>query len=223
MRVRLAFVLLVATCCFSQTAESYRRSAGEFARQKSWDEAIASYRKALELEPNDASTHYQLGLALKYKGDARHAIEEFEAAVRLRPKWGDAHYSLGASWFDLQEQAAAIKELRLAISIDPANAAAHQLLGHVLAQQNNLAEAQNELTVALRLKPSAQIHLDLGVVEAQQGEWKSATANFRRAIAVDPKLAAAHMMLGVALRRQADQGAQFHHCLVKVPRTARVQ
>ena len=129
---------------------------------------------------------------------------EFEAAVRLRPKRGDAHYSLGATWFDLQESAAAVKELRLAISMNPANAAAHQLLAHVLAQQNNLAEAQNEITLALRLRPSAQIHLDLGVVEAQQGNWEDATSHFRRAIVVDPGLAAAHMMLGIALRRQAD-------------------
>src|SRR5215475_12263058 len=68
MRGWVAFVLLAATCCFAQTAESYRRSATEFARQKSWDEAIGSYRKALELEPDDAATHYQLGVALKYKG-----------------------------------------------------------------------------------------------------------------------------------------------------------
>src|SRR5215813_6733324 len=79
----------------AQTAEAYRKRATEFSQAKSWDEAIASYRKALELEPNDASTHYHLGLALKYKGDARHAVEEFEASLRLRPKWGDAHYNLG--------------------------------------------------------------------------------------------------------------------------------
>ena len=88
--------------------------------------------------------------------------------------------------------------------MNPANAAAHQLLAHVLAQQNNLAEAQNEITLPLRLRPSAQIHLDLGVVEAQQGNWEDATSHFRRAIVVDPGLAAAHMMLGIALRRQAD-------------------
>ena len=48
--------------------------------------AADAYRKALALEPNDASTHYNLALALKYKGDARPATEEFEAALLLKPK-----------------------------------------------------------------------------------------------------------------------------------------
>src|SRR5207237_10756329 len=54
---------------FAQTAQSYRQRAIELARNKSWDQAIASYHKALDLEPNDSETHYNLALALRYKGD----------------------------------------------------------------------------------------------------------------------------------------------------------
>jgi tetratricopeptide (TPR) repeat protein len=84
----LLFVLglLLATPPLAQNAESYRKQAVEFSRAKSWDEAIATYHKALDLEPNDVLTHYNLALALKYKGDARQAVEEFEAVLRLRPE-----------------------------------------------------------------------------------------------------------------------------------------
>jgi tetratricopeptide (TPR) repeat protein len=75
----------------AQTVESYRQRATELSRAKSWDDAITNYRKALELEPNDAVTHYSLALALKYKGESREALKEFQAALRLRPKWADAH------------------------------------------------------------------------------------------------------------------------------------
>ena len=107
MKVSLFLALVMAASGFAQTAEIYRRNATEFARQQSWDQAIVSYRKALELEPNDALTHYDLALALKYKGEAKQAADEFEAALRLKPKWGDAHYGLGAAWYDLHDQAAA--------------------------------------------------------------------------------------------------------------------
>ena len=40
---------LFSTPAFAQTAESYRQQAIELSRQKSWDEAIVLYRKALEL------------------------------------------------------------------------------------------------------------------------------------------------------------------------------
>ena len=100
----LAASLLWALCLFllyssestAQTAAEYRKRATQLAQSKSWDNAIASYRHALALDPKDALTHYDLALALKYKGDSREALKEFEAAVELRPKWGEAHYGLGA-------------------------------------------------------------------------------------------------------------------------------
>ena len=119
----LVLAFTIRANSFAQTAESYRREATEFARHKSWIEAIANYRKALDLEPNDALTHYNLAITLKYKGDARQAVEEFEATLRLKPKWADAHYGLGATWYDLHDQPAALKELRIAVGLDPANVA----------------------------------------------------------------------------------------------------
>ena len=73
--VLVASALLLSAPCFSQTAESYRKQAIELSRQKSWDAAIADYRKALELEPSDADTHYNLALALKYKGEPKQAAD----------------------------------------------------------------------------------------------------------------------------------------------------
>ncbi len=123
----LVMGLLFSAVTFAQTAQSYRQQAVELSRNKSWDQAIASYRKALDLEPNDPDTHYNLALTLKYKGDAKQAVEEFEATLRLKPKWADAHYGLGATWFDLHDRAAALKELHTAIDLDPANVGAHRL------------------------------------------------------------------------------------------------
>jgi len=124
MKVSLFLALVMASSCLAQTAEIYRRNATEFARQKSWDQAIASYRKALELKPNDALTHYDLALALKYKGEAKQAADEFQAALRLKPKWAEAEYGLGAAFYDLRDLPAAAKELQSAVRLAPANAAA---------------------------------------------------------------------------------------------------
>src|SRR3954447_2119009 len=107
MAVIVVLLFMIAVPGFAQTAAGYSKAATEFARQKSWDEAIANYRKALDLEPTNSLTHYNLALALKYKGEARAAATEFQAALRLKPKWADAHYGLGASWYDLHDLPAA--------------------------------------------------------------------------------------------------------------------
>src|SRR5438270_12593992 len=158
----------------AQSAESYRQRAAELSRAKSWDDAITNYRKALELEPNHAITHYNLTWALKYKGEPRESLKEFQAALKLRAKWAEAHYGIGAVWYDLQDQDAAVKELRTAEALDPLNAATHRLLARILAQQNNLADAEHELRLALKLKPSAESHLEMGVVEGQLGKLNDA-------------------------------------------------
>src|SRR6266705_5847289 len=120
--------LSLAAPSFAQTVERYRKQAIELSRHKSWDQAIASYHKALDLKPNDSLTHYNLALALKYKGDAKQAAEEFEATLRLKPNWADAHYGLGATQYDLRDLAAALTELRKAIELAPSNAGAHYYL-----------------------------------------------------------------------------------------------
>ena len=120
----------------AQTAKSYRQHADELSRTKSWDDAITNYRKALDLEPNDAVTHYNLALALQYKRESREALKEFQATLKLRPKWADPHYGIGAVWYDLADKDAAIKELRTAEALDPLNAATHRLLARILDRKS---------------------------------------------------------------------------------------
>src|SRR6266566_311397 len=207
----LVFELLFAAPSFAQTAESYRREAVEFSRAKSWDEAIATYRKALDLEPDDALTHYNLALALKYKGDARQAAEEFEAVLRLKPKWADAHYGLGATSYDLLDLVTAQNELRTSVELDPKNAAARRLLARVYAEQSDLSAAEGELQRALALKPSADVHFELGTVEDQLGKLDAAADQFRDALRLNPRLAQVQVLLGVTLRRKGDHATALAH------------
>src|SRR5207248_10187360 len=127
----LVLSLPFSTPTLAQTAQSYRQRAIELSRNKSWDQAIASYHKALDLEPNDPDTHYNLALALKYKGDPKQAADEFQAALRLKPNWADAHYGLGATRYDLNDQASALNELRAAVNLDPTNISARRLLARI--------------------------------------------------------------------------------------------
>src|ERR1700693_1244227 len=187
----LALGSLFSTPAFAQTAESYRRQAVELSRQKSWDEALVLYRKALALAPNDPDTHYNLALALKYKGEANPAIEEFETALRIKPNWSDARYGLGATYDDLHEQQAALKELHTALKLNPANVPAHRLIARIYAEQSDFLAGEAELRRALAIKPSAELHFELGLAEGQLGNLEAATAQFRSAIRLHPGYAAA--------------------------------
>src|SRR5262249_6915799 len=63
--------------------------------KRDYDGAIASFRKALELDPKDAEGHYNLGNALRAKGQVDGAIACVEKAIDLGPNHAKAHCNLG--------------------------------------------------------------------------------------------------------------------------------
>ena len=68
------------------------------------DEAIACFRKAIELDPKNAAAHIALGNCLHAKGQSDEAIACYQKAIELDPKKAEAHSNLGnalwprASW-----------------------------------------------------------------------------------------------------------------------------
>src|SRR5262249_13974781 len=59
------------------------------------DDAIACYRRAIELDPKLAQAHGNLGSALSVKGRLDEAIRCFRRAIELDPNFPEPHCSLG--------------------------------------------------------------------------------------------------------------------------------
>jgi tetratricopeptide (TPR) repeat protein len=65
------------------------------------EEALASYDRAIKIDPRYANAHYNRGNLLKAKGEVEAAIEAFHEAVRLRADFAEAHCNLGLALVDL--------------------------------------------------------------------------------------------------------------------------
>jgi rhomboid protease GluP len=57
----------------------------ELAKQSKHDEAIAQYRRAIALDPNEPTAHYDLAISLVHKGERAAALESARIAARLDP------------------------------------------------------------------------------------------------------------------------------------------
>jgi len=66
------------------------------AAQGRFPEAIAEYQRAIELDPQVASTHNDLAIALFRVGDTRSAEVRFREAIRLDPRNPDYQNNLRA-------------------------------------------------------------------------------------------------------------------------------
>ena len=59
------------------------------------DEAIAHFRRVLEIKPDSVDAQANLGDALLQKGEVDEAIAQYQRALQIRPDYAEAQYNLG--------------------------------------------------------------------------------------------------------------------------------
>ena len=131
----------------------------------------AGYRHALQLNPDDPQTHYDLGTVLSAKGHKEEAITHYRQALHLRPRYYEAHYNLGNALMAQEKPEEAIEHYRQALKIRPNFSGAHYNLGYLLARQGSLVEAAVHLEQVLQIQPdNAGARSMLQRIRAQQAD-----------------------------------------------------
>ena len=166
-------------------------------------EARACFRRALELTPEFAEAHNNLGNALKDQGKLDEAVACFRRALALKPNYAKAHSNLGVALKDQEKLDEAVASFRRALELNPNYAEAQSNLGVALRRQGNPDAALACYRRALELKPDyAEAHNNVGNALKEQGKLDEAVACFRRALELQPDHAEVHSNLGVALKDQ---------------------
>ncbi|MBZ0105713.1 MAG: tetratricopeptide repeat protein, partial [Sulfuricella denitrificans] len=96
-------------------------------------EAAVRYREALELNPDYAKAHNNLGVCLKELKEIDVAAAHFRRAIELEPDFVEAVANLGSSLVELENFDEAIDFLEQALRLKPDFADAHYNLGKVLS------------------------------------------------------------------------------------------
>ncbi|HEU5079176.1 MAG TPA: tetratricopeptide repeat protein [Opitutaceae bacterium] len=163
----------------------------------SHDEAIAEFRRVIELKPDNPDSHLGLGTELWRMPDQRaQALEEYRKAIELRPNYAEAHNNLGVALAGQPNtRAEAISHFRAALQTKPGFAEAHANLADALAQSPaTFPEAIAHYTEALRLNPRlAWVHCHLAHrLSRIPGKANEALEHYNRALAIEPDYVDAH-------------------------------
>lgn len=96
-----------ATRIRPSNSETYPTHPSEVEAQRNYDIALALYtsgrfddaaaalREAVRLRPNDAQTHYLLGMIHTQARNYKEAADALKRATRFKPSWAEAHFRLG--------------------------------------------------------------------------------------------------------------------------------
>jgi len=163
-------------------------------------QAIAQYRKALQINPMYKLAQYNLGMALFDEGEREEAVAHYRMALKIDPDYAEVHFSLGNALFAMGGMEEAIAHYRKVLEINPDYPDDRYDLANALLQSGKLEEAVREYRRALETTPSdARVLNNLGIALATKGESNGAIAQFRKALEKDPAFVDAHYDLGVAL------------------------
>lgn len=163
---------------FQRAPASYRvheLSAEIFETQNRYVDAIAEYKKAIEMNPNAPDLHFRLGRAF--------LLESHDPAVL--------------------DQAA--NEFRSELKLSPEDGACEFQLGQIAQVQGKSAEAKSHFERALQLSPNfVQALIALGKLSLQEKDYARAIALLSRATALQPANETAHYALLEAYRDSGD-------------------
>ena len=117
------------------------------------DEAIAYYQEALRLNPNFGECYFNLGGALRDKGQYDEAIQCYQKAIQLNPNYAEAYDDLGLALHDKGQYDEAIQCYQKAIQLNPELDNVYYNLGNTLKENNRLREALNFYRRSIEINP----------------------------------------------------------------------
>jgi protein O-GlcNAc transferase len=165
-------------------------------------EAIEPLNRAIELEPNSAQAHTNLGQALARVGRVGEAVQSFRAALQIDPGYAVAHVNLAIALEQLGRLEEAMRSYDLALALLPSLVEAWVGRGTVLMRQQRFESGLDSFEEALRFRPgdaALRVHQASALLAMERPA--DALQCAEEALRLRNDLAAAHNAKAGALRR----------------------
>jgi tetratricopeptide (TPR) repeat protein/two-component sensor histidine kinase len=172
-----------------------------------YERAISVYKQVIEIEPNFACAHHNLGFAYYKLGDFDEARHELQTSINLNPQNAYFHYTLGLLLHDYPEFEAAIDSFSQAISLNPEYIEALYERGILYDKLKRFEEAKKDFETILQLRPACaavaagrptfqDARHNIGIIYIKLKQWDKAEETFLQCLEFDPNDADVFYHLG---------------------------
>jgi tetratricopeptide (TPR) repeat protein len=182
-------------------ADDYRTLAGAgvlLASYHLYDDAIAQFQSALQVDPDSDDTKFDLANAFFRKGLYSQALDT-AAGVSPQEQKDDAYLALLADIYaHLGDPARAAQLDRDAIARNPDNDQNYLSLAMLQFRDNDVSAAKRTLLEGrARMPASGKLLWGLGVASVMEGDTAQAARQFEHAVDLLPEWTGTYSMLGV--------------------------
>ena len=158
--------------------------------------AILSWRKALEIIPEDAEVHNFLGIALHRYGNVEEALQEFKKAVKLKPDYYQAQNNMGYMLFLLNRYNAAMAAFNRSLAGNP---------GYEPAIRNR------RLVESIIMGNLSREAFEISEETARKDEYIDQIDGYKKVLKLDSTFAKAYNNIAVAYYYEGDLDSAMYH------------
>lgn len=204
----LAVALAGAAC--SKDPKEFLDSGKKYFAEQKYSEAAIQLRNAINIDPQMAEAHYQLGQVYIRLGQPRDAAQEFKTVALLDPGNLDAQVKAGNLLLLDHQFAEALEKARLVLGREPGSLHAALLLGNIQAGIVQINDSLQELRAAFEIEPTlTPAYIDLVPGTTYEAKPAEAEETFRKAAASNPEsveaqLAVANLYLHTGRKAEAE-------------------
>ncbi len=131
-------------------SEAHTARAFALANLRRWSESEQEFRRALELNPNNATAHYFYAVSyLAPENQIDQAVEQYRVALSLDPLSSIVNCNYAVVLMQARRYPEALAQFQKVLARDPNFAPAHYKLSHLYATMGRFPEAVSELRKSL--------------------------------------------------------------------------
>ncbi|WP_019500338.1 tetratricopeptide repeat protein [Pseudanabaena sp. PCC 6802] len=169
------------------------------------NEAVASYQRAIALNPQHANAYFNLGVTFRKLSQLEAAVQSYRRGLAIDRDSALAHYGLGNVLRELGQLDAAIAAYEQAVNLEPQKVEFLFMLASSLAQQGNFEKAIQTYNIVLQLRPDdPNAYFDLGCIFRDLGNLEASATSYQRVLELDSHDAQASFNLGNVLTQQGE-------------------
>ena len=167
-------------------ADTYFLRGTAYEESERYEDAIASYKKAVAIEPEFARAYCSMGNAYVEIEQHANAIAAYEKAVAIESDFADAYYFMGNAYADLGQYVIAIQAYKKAIALKP-NAVTYFFMGNAYEKMDRYTDAIAAQKKAVSVKPDyAAAYLFMGNAYEKMDRHTDAIAAYRQCLRIVP-------------------------------------
>jgi len=177
-------------------------------RARDFEGAVASFRRAIEEDPEYTDAYLSLGAAYLRLGQSQEAARAFRRSLALEPQSAKGHLGLAQSYLLQAGPDSAVVELNRAIELDPESSEASYTLALVYQETTEPEKELEALRRTVSIDPQHSLaHARLGDLQMSAGSYAEAIASFKAALVGRTPIEHLHSRLSNAYHAVGDLAA----------------